>query len=401
MSGMSGKLTVEDMKKNQEKLIAVAILAMSVVQMGMNAVTPVLSDIRAQFPKLGTADIQLLAAFPSFFVIVCSCLAAKAARWIPKKYIAAAGCMLVAFSGIWSWRLYDRLICLWVGEALLGSGIGMVVPMAASLVTDCFDKDCHKMMGWQTGAAQIGAMVMTFLGGILAQICWNQIYLIYLLAVPGCILSLVCIPRSCSADQSYSEQERNAGRRVEKVSFLMFLKSRQVRKACLYAFGVTFFYSSFITNISILASERSLNTGAAAGVAVSLVMLSGACGGLWFGKIVKRVRLNIVFLGFLMLSVGQLTCSLTSARCITYFGCLVGGLSISLVMPQVILHASEPFAVGSEYTASLCMAASNLGALFAPVHTVIIQYITGTDVAAVRLEMGAVFAFLIAFFTPH
>lgn len=67
------------MKKNKEILTAAAILSMSVVQMGMNAITPILSDIGVQFPELQVSDIQLLMEFPSIFVIIFGFLAANGA----------------------------------------------------------------------------------------------------------------------------------------------------------------------------------------------------------------------------------------------------------------------------------------------------------------------------------
>lgn len=152
-----------------ENNIKAAIFAISVVQMGANAISPILADIAAAFPQADSSSIPFLMTFPSLFVIVVSLLAASLTRHVSKKYIAAVGCGLFSLSGVLSWLFHGTLPLLFLWAAFMGVGIGLVVPMATSLVSDCFQGgEQQTVMGWQSSAANVGAMAMTFLGGLLA-----------------------------------------------------------------------------------------------------------------------------------------------------------------------------------------------------------------------------------------
>lgn len=237
-------------------------------------------------------------------------------------------------------------------------------------------------------------MIMTFLGGVLAHVRWNWNYLVYLLAVPGFVLSLCGIETDCHTSADCARQEQYTQLRGQRACFGVLIQNKKVRGTCLCAFLITLFFSTLLSNISMFVAERGLGTDVETGMAVSFAMLSGACGGICFGQIAKRMKHNIVAFGFWMLTGGQLICCFSYLRCITYFGCFVGGFSISLVMPQTILEASEQLPGSSEHAASLCMASSNLGALFAPALTVVIQFIMRSGTAATRLGMSALFTFL-------
>lgn len=214
--------------------IRAAILAMSVVQMGTNAISPILADIAAAFPQAGASTVQFLMTFPSLMVLVCSLAAAGAAAYIPKKVIAAAGCGLFCAGGVLSWLFHGSLTLLFVWAGTAGIGIGLVVPMATSLVTDCFEgAEQQSVMGLQSSAANVGAMLMTFFGGLLAAVHWSCNYLVYLIALPGLFLALACLPKDAG---------RTGGRAGG--GFLSLLKKPAVLAACALSLLVTMLFNT-------------------------------------------------------------------------------------------------------------------------------------------------------------
>lgn len=241
------------MRKNK---IKAAILAISVVQMGTNAISPILADIAAAFPQADSSSIQFLMTFPSLFVIVVSLLAASLTRRISKKYIVAVGCGLFSLSGVLSWLFHGSLPLLFLWAAFMGVGIGLVVPMATSLVSDCFEGgEQQTVMGWQSSAANVGAMAMTFLGGLLAAVHWNCNYLVYLIAVPGLVLSLTCLPRN--AGQQPQASSTGTG-------FFTLLRRIPVLTGCLLAAAVTMLFNIVPTNLSMYVTETGIGSAAQA-----------------------------------------------------------------------------------------------------------------------------------------
>lgn len=266
------------MSKAQSNRIRAAILAISVVQMGTNAISPILADIAAAFPQAGSSSIQLLMTFPSLFVIAFSLLAASFARRVPKKWIAAVGCGLFCLSGVLSFLLHGTLPLLFAWAGMTGIGIGLVVPMATSLVNDCFTgPQQEQMMGWQSSAANVGAMLMTFLGGLLASIHWSCNYLVYLIALPGLLLAATCLPASAG------RQPEKAADAPRQAGFLTLLGRRPVLVGCLLSAAVTMLFNTAPTNLSMFVTEKGIGSAAQAGTATTLLLLSGTVGGLCYG----------------------------------------------------------------------------------------------------------------------
>lgn len=374
------------MKKNQ---IKAAILAISVVQMGTNAISPILADIASAFPQASSSSVQFLMTFPSLFVIVFSLLAASLTRRVPKKYIAAVGCGLFSLSGVLSWLFHGSLPLLFAWAACMGVGIGLVVPMATSLVSDCFEgPEQQTVMGWQSSAANVGAMLMTFLGGLLAAVHWSCNYLVYLIAVPGFVLALTCLPRTAGQ----VKQETSSG----GAGFFTLLRRFPVLAGCLLAAAVTMLFNIVPTNLSMYVTEAGIGSAAQAGTATSLLLLSGTVGGLLYGTLAKKLGRYVMAFGFCMLAVGQLGCSVAPNMAVVYLGCLICGCSISSVMPCAMLEMAEHSDGNPAATAALAMSASNLGGFCAPVITMAAQGITGSASVSVRFVVGAVCALVVA-----
>lgn len=369
--------------------IKAAILTMSVVQMGTNAISPILADIAAVFPEADASTIQFLMTFPSLMVLAFSLVAAAAAAYIPRKYLAAAGCGLFCAGGILSWLSHGSLSLLFVWAAPAGIGIGLVVPMATSLVPDCFEgPERQSMMGLQSSAANIGAMLMTLIGGLLAAIHWSCNYLVYLIALPGLILSLICLPKATGQSRETGEKSSSG--------FLALLKNPRILMACLLSLLVTMLFNTAPTNLSMLLTENDLGTAAQAGTATTLLLLSGTAGRLLFGKLSSKLGRKVMAFGFGMMALGQLICAFAPNLALVFAGCLVCGCAISSVMPQTTLDAAAQSGGKAAGAAALVMASSNLGGFCSPLLTMAAQLVTGSDATAFRFVLSAVCAVMIA-----
>lgn len=376
----------------KQKGIILAILTMSVIQMGTTAITPVLSDIAQNFPELDPSEVQLLMTFPSLFVIVITLLAASLSRVIPKKYIAAMGCTLFSVSGILSWLCHDSIFFLFLLAAVMGIGIGLAVPMATSLVTDYFSgEEQQRVMGWQSSAANVGAMLMTLAGGYLALLHWSLNYLVYLIAVPGIIFSLICLPKQ-------NRQSLNGETLHQSTSTDLWhiICNKTVVWCCGISFVATMCFNTTPTNLSMYIAEHNVGNAAQAGVATTIMLFGGTVMGMLFGKITARIGKNVMVLGFGMLALGQLLISQSSAMWMVYLGSVLCGFTMSCVMPRVMLDSAIATQNGAATTA-LCLSANNLGGFCAPVVTRFAALLFGSDAVMLRYIVSAAIAFLMAF----
>ncbi len=351
------------------KGLKAAILAMSFLQMATNAIASVLADIAAAFPEASATTVQYLMTFPNLLVVVMSVAAAKLAGRVAKRTLAASGLLLGIAAGIGSWLLHGNLILLFVWAGFLGLGIGLVVPMATSLISDYFageEKDA--MLGYQTAAANVGSMLMTFLGGIVAAWGWYYNYLVYLLAVPGLVLTILFVPGKNVAAQRKTSARIPAGAVPYFVAAAVFM--------LLFYLGPT--------NLAMLVEERQLGTAMTAGTAATILLLGGTLMGLLFGRVAAVIGRNTIPLGFAVMALGYFMIFLSAHPLLLYAGSFLVGSSNTLVLPQCMGSVVTDDKEQSTFLMSVVFAVANLGTFFAPAQTALAAAVMRDTSAASR-----------------
>lgn len=303
-----------------------AILTMSLLQMGATAITPILGPIAQAFPRASSTDVQFLMTSPSLAVIVFGLLSPVCLHKLGPRTTAALGCALFIASGMLSWLFHDSLPLLYVWGMIMGAGIGLTSPAAMSLVGQCFEgNERARLMGWQSSAANIGGMLMSFLGGFLALIHWSFNYLVYLILIPGLVLTLIFVPKHQGAGNT--EQQASTGKSDKPWLALCILVS----------ITVMVLFNIAPTNLSIFVQENGMGDSAQAGIASTVLLLFGTLAGLAFGKIASKLGHYVIVLGFVLLGSGQILIGTASSYAMVLVGCALSGATMSMVMPQVTL----------------------------------------------------------------
>lgn len=344
------------MKKTNLKFIQLCILTMSFVQMGTNGISSVISDIARAFPQYPTSTIQFLLTFPNIFITVFSVASVFLLHFFSKKQLITAGLSLVMLAGIVAFVIHSSLPLLFAMTGLMGIGIGLVIPIATTLVIDFFEgKERVSVMGRQTSAAILGSILMSVAGGFLAVIHWYFSFLVYLIAVLGLLLTICFLPE-------YKQ------RIVQKFQFRNL--SKTTWGYCLIGTAFLFLFNVIPTNLSIYIYERSLGGASLSGISISCFLLGGLVMGLAFEKISSKIGSNSIFVGFLLLAVGLLIISHAFSIIIVCVGCLIAGSSISIVMPQCLIKISDQ--EDPKYASVACaafQAVSNIGVFLTPLIT--------------------------------
>lgn len=342
---------------NKKTKIIICILLISFVQMSTNGISAILVNIQNHFPAVPTSLVQLLMTFPSLFIILFTMISAYLLRYFSKKKLIEVGLFLVCCAGVLSYFCYNSLLLLFVGAGLLGSGTGLCASFAISLISDYFAaNERQKIMGWQTAASNLGSMIMTFAGGLLALISRQSNYIVYFIALPGLLTTHFWLD-----DRKVDQQQ---GGSIKDCGY-------SLRLCLLIILFMVFFYIG-PTSIALSLAEKGFSDPSLAGTGSTLFLLGGTLCAMCFGKFHQYLQTYCIATGFLLLAIGLFGMAIATALSVFYLFCFIAGSSISLVMPKCMLLISLNEKKESVSLATaLAMSASNVGTLIAPGFTVI------------------------------
>ena len=371
-------MVMAEMNKNKLKYVIVAV---SLLQMGNNAIASILGNIAEAFPQASSTSVQFLMSFPPLLVLVFSLIMPVIASRISKRRIILTGCSLFAMSGILSWLMHSSLGILYVWAAMMGTGVGLAATAITSLISEHFEGNQREtLMGWQSSATNVGAMLMAFTGGLLAAIHWSYNYLVYLIIIPGLILTFLYVPEEAPARNSSTENP------------FTLLKKKRIVLCCLLACTASLLFSQIPTNISMYVLEKGFGSAAQAGFCATLLLLSGTVCGLIFGRLVRIFHRYVIAVGFTVMMIGALIVAFAGSLYTVFAGCAIAGFAISAIMPQCLNDAANNCDGRISSASGLIMASGNFGAFIAPLLTTLAALITGSSAVEYRFRLCAVLA---------
>lgn len=167
-----------------------AILSISlVVNLPGLAISPIEGKLHEVFPHVTELQIQLLEVLPNFVVIPFILLAGKICTQKNQMFILGLGLALYAFTGI-LYFFADTMVELILLGCLLGVGCGLVIPLAASLISQYFSgSERAKTLGLKSGVSNVTVIFATLFVGWMAEISWHLSFIVYMLPlIPLCLM---------------------------------------------------------------------------------------------------------------------------------------------------------------------------------------------------------------------
>lgn len=361
------------MKKMNRSAIKWTVLLMSLTQQGMLAISAVIADIAEAFPEVSDQSIQFLMTFPGIFIMLMSLLSASLTRIISRKKLMVTGMALCLLSGIGGILLHSHIIFCFLWAILLGTGVGLWMPLATAAASDYFETEERAgLLGKMSGAQNLGAMLMSLIGGILAVSRWSNIYLVYLIAIPGLVCCILFIP-----DTPVQKNEEEKTRMKIDANLLLY---------SFVIFYFSLFYNAGPANFSLILAERNIGNASTAGVLSSLMLLGGVLMGILFGRISDKIGEKTIPAGMALLAIGFFGLGFSNSMAVSMICTVVAGMSISLILPQVsfqVVKGRKPqeFAMAT----AIALAMGNLGAFASPITTTLARMFSGTAQVSVRM----------------
>lgn len=172
----------------------ISLLAFLAISLTVNlpglAIAPVEGKLDQVFGHVSDLQIQLLQVLPNVVVIPFIILSGKIANAKNQLWVLAIGLIIYALAGI-VYLFADTINELILLGCFLGMGCGLVIPLAASLISQYFwHKEKVRFLGMKSGISNGAVIFGTIFVGWMAGISWHLAFLVYL--VP--LIPLVMIP---------------------------------------------------------------------------------------------------------------------------------------------------------------------------------------------------------------
>ena len=350
--------------------IKVGIYGISLLMMGVIGISGALAVIGAHFPNASQTMIQNMISIPCLVVIPVTLVVGKMMDIVSKKNLAIIGILAFLVGGVGP-AFVDSLPVILVLRGILGVGVGVAQPVASALVAENFEgAERDKVQGNVTSAQMLGCAVMVFAGGWLANLSWEKVFYVHLVAAVALVLVLMCLP-NVKPQKSGAAQKQDESEAAELAGL-----DESVPQAGLtvgsWIWAATMFLlfvggQIYSVYLAYIVDEKSLGTSAESGNAMAFFAIGGFLLGLVFGKLSEKARNLTLAIGLIGVVVAYLVIAFASSMFFIYLGAFLFGVSLSVCMPCIIVGTagSVPLAA-SGMAISITMCGQNLAQFVCP-----------------------------------
>ncbi len=276
----------------------IAIMSLSMFLLSYMTLTPIIANIYKSFPDANIQDIQMVATLVPLFSVITMFACTPLSKKITMRSIGIIGLSLISLSGAIAFLLSSHLWLLYLSSIILGLGVGLINVISSTMISYYFSGlEKVKIMGYQSIFVSLGGTLLSYLGGLLANIHWQYSYLCFFSALIVIVLNLYFLPND--KIQSETKQKEKMPKRIYWLGFISLL----------------FFISMnvFNTSISLLLEDLGYNSNIS-GLATAIYTLIGMFAGFILNKIVKKIQTKTLafacflsVIGLFLISTGKIT----------------------------------------------------------------------------------------------
>lgn len=290
-------------------LIAILSISLTVNLPGL-AISPIMGQLQAIFPKASQFEIQLLTVLPNLVIIPFMLIAGKLSVGHSQSLLVTIGLIIYLFAGI-LYFFAGSMIELILISALLGVGCGIVVPLAGGLIGQYFTGAARvKYLGMKSGVSNFTIILGTLFVGLVAGKNWHLPFIVYMIP----IIPLALIP---FLTESYIKKHKIApdandivdeGKQTAvqpMVSNLKFTGKESIKLliGVIIIYFVTTYASEVISYYLPFTFKHYGLSTSATGDATSLYFLTCTLAGFALPKTIKLIGKDVMILGAVIVMV--------------------------------------------------------------------------------------------------
>jgi MFS family permease len=293
--------------------------------MAIVSLFPAIPKLFQQFGGIANAQllVPMIVTVPSLFLALSAPFAGMLADRFGRRRTFLAGMALYAAAGLVP--LFTASIGIIVASrALLGIAEASVVTVASALIGDYFGKDRHRWVSWVGITTSLAGTLMIMAGGVLADISWRGPFLIYLLAIPVLILSLIFI------DEPLAENAAAQGHRRALYPW------RQVALIAPVTLIASLIYYVEPLHIAAVFAQAGVTSASASGFYQAVTTVAYVGGALVYRWLHRRSIGVLLAIAGALIGLGEIVLGVATDVRGVILGALVQQLGAGMVIPALL-----------------------------------------------------------------
>lgn len=237
------------------------------------------SGLLSAFPGVPEPVLQLLLTLPNLMGIAGILGVPLLTRFFARKHLAVAGLSIYLFSGALSYVGRACLPVLLVGSAMMGIAYGMGSTLYPLLVSMYYEgEERRRVMGATAGIMQLGRIAVVLAGGVLADLHWYNVYLLFALNLIPLVLTIRLLP----TDAVEGRREGQPGGGCEGWNVPAILRLSVIG----FVFAVCYYVN--VTQASLYIEGYGLGTAQLTGIVTAVASVLSGLLAFVFGPIYRR-----------------------------------------------------------------------------------------------------------------
>jgi len=306
-----------------------------------------------------------------------SLLSGRLASILKKRHILIVGILFYWLGGILP-SLANGIYTLLFYRALLGIGIGLILPLSTSIITDFFDGDeKKKMIGLSSAWNNIGGTMAVMLSGILGKVSWRYSFGTYLIAAFPLIMVIFILPEPSKMENTQKNSKNIMNKALITVSMKMLL-----------------FYMIFYvlpTNTALFIKSENIGSTSASAFSIASTCFMSFLTGLYFSKIIIKLKNYSELSGWFAMFLGFLTLSISHSVIILFLSVLVIGFAFAILFPLILIDTTKSVPNhANAFALSIVGSFGLLGQFLSPIIVNVIGNIMGISSVRFSFEFSAI-----------
>lgn len=349
-------------------------IAMATVMAGA-AISPALGLIAANFPDTNPTYIKLVLTAPSLLIIPFSFLSSYLTKKVTKRFIVLLGLAIYVIGGV-SAQFTNTIEMLLAFRFLLGAGVGLVMPLSFTLISDYFSgKEQVKMMGYNTAFSNFGGIVTMLLAGYLASFNWRVPFNVYWLGLIIFLLVFFFLPK----DKPIRKTDETVKRTIPLSVYGFALV------ACI----IMLVYYSIATNMALYLEQSKLGSSQTAGLVISFTTIGGMITSMILVRLETLLKDYLIPISLLIMGIGFAGIALTHSIPIVLIGVFFIGFGQGVIFPFInvkTLSQVDPY--HSDRVIAIVSSMIYVGQFISPIVLDIISQVAGYP--TIRFQYGVI-----------